>query len=125
MRVRQEFEEMEDHLLVRTGGRWGRDAALHLIDVIANECRKRGQARVLIDATDITGKMPDFDRYILGTRIAAVCDGIKLAAVIRQEYINKFAENVAVNRGASFFVTSNRDEALQWLMSDAPNKAGP
>ena len=122
MRVRDRFIEAEDHLLVVTRGRWGRDAALRFVDSIASECRKSGQDRVLIDATDVTGKMPDFDRYIIGTRIAAACEGIRIAAVIRAEYINKFAENVAVNRGASFFVTSSRDEALQWLMADSPDK---
>lgn len=123
MKVRHQIADAEGYLLITTGGRWGRQNALHLIDIVAAECRKRGHARALIDGTELKGRVPDFDRYVFGAHVAAVCEGIRLAAVIREEYINKFAENVAVNRGASFFVTSSHDEALQWLMADSPDNA--
>jgi hypothetical protein len=43
---------------------------------------------------------------------------IKIALVAPKEFINKFGENVAVNRGGKLFVTHSFEEAEDWLMKD-------
>ncbi len=39
-----------------------------------------------------------------------------MALVTKQEYINKFFENVVVNRGGQLLVSSSEQEALDWLL---------
>jgi hypothetical protein len=39
----------------------------------------------------------------------------KYALVYRKEEINRFAENVGVNRGLNARIFSDMDEAMQWL----------
>jgi hypothetical protein len=49
-------------------------------------------------------------------RVAAVLrHRIRLAVVARADYIDKFGENTAVNRGARMAVMSSEEHARAWL----------
>jgi len=50
---------------------------------------------------------------------------LKVAVVYRAELINKFFENVAVNRGANLVVLSDRASALRGLGVRDPCRAAP
>jgi len=40
----------------------------------------------------------------------------KIAALVREDQINRSGENAAVNRGARLFVTADEESALRWLI---------
>jgi hypothetical protein len=74
--------------------------------------------RLLVDATDLLAPHTEFDRFLAGKLIADVFPHpIKVAAYAKKEFINKFAEIVAVNRGANFRVFDNQADAIEWLVS--------
>ena len=60
------------------------------------------------------------DRFFVGEKIANVLGGkIKLAVVWPEKDINKFAENVAINRGGNICVVGDIETAKKWLLSNA------
>lgn len=117
MPLQSVIEQTPDYLLVTLTGTWQPAPMLSLVDTLADECRQRGCQQVLIDGMAVQGNMPDFARYQVGERIAAVLGGVRVTLLVPQTTINKFAENVAVNRGARFFVTADRAAALGWLLN--------
>jgi hypothetical protein len=121
-----QIEEMADYLLITvTRGRWEIEPMRMVVDRVAAECQARGYRRVLVDTLALAGWLRDFDRYLIGQYIAEKLQGVRVANLSRAEVINKFAENVAVNRGAWFLVTSNRELALKWLRQSGPNSPSP
>jgi len=58
------------------------------------------------------------EKYYIGSLGAEMYRGrIKVAMLRKQEYINKFTENVAVNRGGQLYIVSDEKEALRWLLN--------
>jgi hypothetical protein len=117
MAIEFELEDQPQYLSVVIGGSWDRGELQRLIVALGAECRRRGYRRALADLRAVEGQFSDADRFFLALNLADQIVGkIRLAALFRVEMINKFGENTAVNRGAEFFVTSDRDEALSWLL---------
>lgn len=117
MKLHYQMIEKPDHLLVAVGGKWRLKPILSLIDAIADESQRLSRDRVLVDASDIYGELPTIDRFAAGERIALSCMGIRMVALCPAHYITHYGETVARNRGATFYITSERDDALRWLMS--------
>ena len=88
---------------------------------IAAECKERGVAKVLI-LEDIEGQLPFMEQYAFADGLGQIgFNGIKVAFVdARPEHFinNKFAEDVAVNRGAHGRMLKNVAEAEAWLLSN-------
>jgi hypothetical protein len=92
-------------------------AISHLIDIVYKQCQRNNLRRVLIDVSAAKGKWEDFDRFLAGERVSQVFGyHYKILAIDKEENINKFAENTAVNRGASFLVTPDKEKGLKWLL---------
>ena len=88
-----------------------------LIDIVYKQCQRNNLRRVLIDVSAAKGKWEDFDRFLAGEKVSQVFKHhYKILAIDKEEYINKFAENTAVNRGANFLVTPDRKKGLEWLL---------
>lgn len=67
-----------------------------------------------------TAQQKEFTRFLSGQEMARIWGhSLKVAAVWKAELINKFAENVAVNRGACFAVFSDQNADREWLMQGA------
>jgi hypothetical protein len=111
-----QFEEVDSQLIVYLTGQWHYPDLIALIDGIAKECKQRGVHLVLIEAEETVGPIPELERFQVGKYIAMVCHGISIACIAKPQYINKFGENAAVNRGADFLVTGDRMEAQNWLL---------
>jgi hypothetical protein len=89
-----------------------------LINNVHNECQKNNFKRVLIDVSEATGEWGAFTRYQVGEKVSEVFKYFyKILAIEKEEKINKFAENVAVNRGANLLVTADRKKGLEWLLN--------
>ena len=85
---------------------------------VHEEAIENGLTHILIDCIKISPPDTEMTRYFTGEAIASVFGHrLKVAAVLPIELINKFAENVATNRGARFLVTHDYESALDWLLS--------
>jgi hypothetical protein len=82
-------------------------------------CRKYGLRKILADISMSQESIPVFDRFQLGIEMANVFGNkIKMAILAPPAMIDKLGENSAVNRGAQVFVTSSREQALEWLENE-------
>lgn len=115
-----EFQDQTDYLLVVAPGPWTEETAIHLIDEAKRVATERGQSHILLDLRQWTRPQREMTRFSSGEHLAKVflSSGIKVAAFASPEAINKFGENVAVNRGAWFRVFGDEQEAIQWLLSE-------
>ena len=87
-----------------------------LLQKIYNTCLKYKVKSVLVDITEKNGHIPDVHRFLLGKFIAQLYSyKIKIAVIGRRDEINKFSEDVAINRGGRLLVTADKDEAVVWL----------
>ncbi len=88
--------------------------ALRTIKARADEA---GLTRILINARRVERPRQGIDYFLLGEFFAELFGArYRIAALYPREFINKFAENTAVNRGANLFVTDEEAQAVEWLM---------
>jgi len=86
--------------------------------IIAETCGKEKLNRVLVNALNVKGTdLSILERYFIGEKIAELLPAIKIAVVWPEKDINKFAETVALNRGAFINVIGDVEKAKKWLMS--------
>lgn len=84
-----------------------------------------GYTRVLIDGRGLSAPAGEMDRFHVGVAIAeAFGSRIRVAVLFPAPFINKFAENAAVNRGADMLVVADEDVALRWLLAPSLPPAG-
>jgi len=112
------FHEMSGYLVVEISGSWDLDDAKQQIEAIQNRANQLGIARVLIDCRNLAAPKNTTTRFLTGEHIAKFWrPPIKVAAVGSPGMISdKFAETVAVNRGAWFSAFLEEEKALRWLM---------
>jgi hypothetical protein len=115
------FESRESYLLAHITGRGEElETTRATWRSIAAECKQRGFARVLI-LEDIEGELPFMQQYAFADGLSHLgFDGTKVAFVDakpEQFTNNKFAEDVAVNRGALGRMFQTVAEAEAWLLS--------
>lgn len=120
------WTEAPDHLAARLEGAYTLDAFKRAIDEILAEAKRRGRRCVLVDTTPMTIEdFPMFDRYEIGRYAAKTWSyHLKAAVLALPQHINRFAETVALNRGANLHVFTDKPEALAWLLNK-PALAGP
>jgi hypothetical protein len=118
-----EIQEVDRYVVVQVAGAFSLENGKKLIDILESESKKRGHDLFLVDALRTGPPAQDMDRFYLGEYAAIKWRrGLKVAAVYPQKLINKFFENVAVNRGANVIVVGDRNQALKWLLGHLPNK---
>ena len=120
------LEVRRHHLRATVSGPYNLREAQDLYDQIVKAAVAAGQTRILIDASRVVGSPTQDERYMLGLFIAAEQRilaaktppiDVQVAVVGRRPLIDpdRFAETVAVNRGAKVKVSEELDEALAWL----------
>jgi hypothetical protein len=104
------------HVRFDVTGAWNLAEIFALIARVRQEADAAGLDAVLVDLSAVPGPIPQMERFFAGERVAAVLrHRIRLAVVARAEYIDKFGENTAVNRGARMAVMSSEEHARAWL----------
>jgi hypothetical protein len=93
---------------------------IDIITTMERMSKENNRTKILIDAVNVTPPT-QLERFRMG-EIAASTDKHKnrIALFTKPEIINKFFENVAVNRGVSITVVGSEQEALDWLLSEIP-----
>jgi len=110
------FEDTGDYLHVRVRGDWTRQEIMAGIQNVAERVQSVGQTRVLLDIRELSSPKNEMDRFMAGEAIARLFPSpFKVVALRSKDLMDKFAENVAVNRGANAMVLSDIDEAVRWL----------
>ena len=115
------FENREGYLFAHITGR---GEALETTRAnwrrIAEECKRRGMAKVMI-FEEIEGELPFMEQYAFADGLHQLGFDDLIAAFVDakpEQFINnKFAEDVAVNRGARGRMFATVEEAEAWLRS--------
>jgi hypothetical protein len=83
-----------------------------------------GLSRILIDSRQLKGNISTMDRFEAGSFSEIKPSKLQTAIVASEEHIlpDKFYENVTNNRGINTKVTSNINEALDWLKVKSANQ---
>jgi hypothetical protein len=115
--TRASFDVKDDYLRVTLTGRFPAAESRELLLMIRARAEEFARTRLLVDALGMGPPRIEFHRYLMGELIAEIFRSkYKIAVVYFPELINKFAENVATNRGAHVLVTGSEAQALEWLM---------
>ncbi|MBL7177823.1 MAG: STAS/SEC14 domain-containing protein [Desulfobacteraceae bacterium] len=123
MTIEASFHSADGYLLASIRGKWTEDSVKEQIDNIKCEAERREQTRVLLDMREILPPQNGLTRFLSGKEMARVWGSfLKVAAIWKTEFITKFAEYTAMNRGADFAIFSDEKEAKEWLM-EGPNQA--
>jgi hypothetical protein len=128
-----DIESRKDHLFATLSGAFSLRSAQEAYDRAIKAALPLGLSRVLFDASAVTGKPTQDERYALGLFIATEqrrlasqspsCD-VQVAIYGCQPLVdpNRFGETVALNRGAKVKVSERLDEALAWLGATAERR---
>lgn len=99
---------------------WTTDSARQLIESARAVAEKMTVDRILFDLRSWEAPEKEMMRYESGLHLASLLrPPYRVAALARSEHVNRFAENVAVNRGAAFRVFADEAAALDWLLQGA------
>ncbi len=83
---------------------------------LTDACAEHNCKKVLIDARDLQVEMGTMDLFKAGKDVAALMlNGIRIACLAREDMIDPFFEDVAINRGAIVSVFTEMDRAREWL----------
>ena len=108
--------EVNSHLSVKAVGRYSRANLSDLFDTVRVESEKHDGWGVVLDVTQVAGTIPLMDMFVLGEHCSKVWNPLfRIAIVPPEEWVYKFFENVARNRGAQITIVANQDAALEWL----------
>jgi len=120
MKSQLAIERKENFLYYTLSGEYDKNDFLSYPGKVAATCEKEQIFNVLINALKVNGtNLPTMDRYFLGEAIAKLLGPkIKLAIVWPGEHINKFTENVAVNRGTQLLIVGDFETAKKWLLKE-------
>jgi hypothetical protein len=113
-----QIQQVDGHLSVKAAGRYSRAHLCGLFDQVKAESEKRNGEGVILDVTQVAGTTPIMDLFVLGEHCSKVWKPpFRIAIVPPEEWVYKFFENVARNRGAQIAIVPNQEAAREWLAS--------
>ena len=126
LNIELSFQEHKDYLFVHIrGAKVPPDVCAALL-AIREKVKQTGHTRILIDGMGLTPPRAGIDRFLIGESLAGLLgQPLKVPVFGHADYINKLAENTAVNRVASCYVNGDEAEALRWLLTDLPAAPPP
>ena len=116
------FRDEGTYLFAAVGGEWEATAVAEVAGRLRDRATAASRTRILVDAFHLSRPKTEFDQFLTGKIVAELLKPpFKIAVIYPEELVTRFTENTAVNRGANYFVCSDEEEALQWLLGDAHN----
>lgn len=89
---------------------------VQLIDDMADESRRRGDKRILVDLLDVGGDLKFTEHFQMGERAALRLQHLeKVASVVPVGKLTRTSEKVALTQGLQLRVFSSMTEAIRWL----------
>ncbi len=112
----------DNRIEISTGGIADRDSSIAMAKALTHEIRKRRIKRAVLDHSrldSVTGSFVDiYERPNILKFIGAIA-GIRIAEIVKPGHRGhfRFLETVCVNQGFELRIFSERDPAIQWLLS--------
>jgi hypothetical protein len=111
------------HILFTAKGSYERLETLEHFRKAFDLANKEKSSRLLIDIRNVVGEIPTMDRFEIGVLLSDLVlrqSDVQTTriAIVRNDPIidpHRFTEIVATNRGVQLKVTSELQEALEWL----------
>ncbi|MFK7757675.1 MAG: hypothetical protein AB8B53_12165 [Flavobacteriales bacterium] len=105
-------------MVISLEGEFSPKGFMALPEKILEHCKLEDTYNVLINSIEVNYQsLTTMHRFNLGEKFAEELGGkVNLAIVLRSEYLNKFGETVAVNRGLKGFATDSLEEARNWFV---------
>ena len=112
-----QFEDAGGFLIAKVSGEFSLRAMLSIVEKIAAEARARHAQRVLLESLEVTGDIPDIDRYELAKRAADMLRHVERLAIVRPAHLRytRFGIDVAHNRGLDIRAFVDAKTAEDWL----------
>ena len=91
-------------------------------EAASRECRDHNSGRLFVDTTRYDVSPTIAERYELACHAVKISEGLKVALLVTPAFLdpNKFGIVVARNRGLMVEGFTDRQRALDWLLSPAP-----
>jgi hypothetical protein len=117
MKIQLSFKVFDDYLKIHLSGENLYPEINEILMTIKRLSEENNRTRILVDAWDLPD-ISDMEKFYIGEQGAKMFGHkIKIAMLRKPKHINKFTENVAVNRGGLLYIVSNEQEAIDWLLS--------
>ncbi|HUN55589.1 MAG TPA: hypothetical protein VMU29_10580 [Smithella sp.] len=117
MKIELSFKVFDNYLKIHISGGNPYPEIHEILMHIKRLAEENDRTRIFINAWDLSD-VPDMEKFYIGEQGAKMFGNkIKFALLRKPEHINKFTENVVVNRGGRLFIVSDEQEALRWLLS--------
>jgi hypothetical protein len=116
LKMELSFEVFDEYLKIHLSGDNLYAEIGEILTTIKKLSEEHNRTRILIDAVHVSG-LSEMEKYLIGEQGAGVFGRKAKAAIVsKPELINKFLENVVVNRGGHLRVLGSEQEALSWLL---------
>jgi len=113
------------YILLKATGSYNRKEVQDLSNSIHAQLADNKCKNLLVDISEMSGKIPNIDRFLLGEYVSKFREsGYRIALVYRAEGINKFFETVAANRAIKIIVVPDIQTGLTWLIGNNFNQSG-
>ena len=118
MKSNYKFITNDHYITLVISGEYDKDDFLSYPQLILDKCDTEKADKILVDGSNLgSTNLPTMDRFFIAEKLANLLRGkVKVAVIWPKEHINKFAENVAVNRGTSMIVVDTFEAAHEWLL---------
>lgn len=89
---------------------------IELIQQIDQVCAAENSQKVMVNFLAINDEVSLMDRFKLAVKGAQMINHtVRIACIFHTDRLDRFAENVAVNRGLNTRIFNNMQDALEWL----------
>jgi|SRR5215813_5286599 len=119
MSIQLELEEMPGYLAARFVGEGKTEGVWQQFELIAENCKRMNNNKLLMDFTGAKGNVSLVDRYYLGERLQIFAlYRLKVASVGRPKQTDpqKFGELVARNLKVNVRAFTDFQAAVKWLL---------
>jgi hypothetical protein len=123
---RDELKENGGYISCHCSGLFNTDEFIEIVNQAIKYSIQKGSRALLVNVSDVESAPLDaFQRYTIGERIASAQlsyrETVTIAVVGREPLIEKrkFAETVALNRGAKGKAFHDLQEAIAWIGTEA------
>jgi hypothetical protein len=116
-----EAEQAEGYAHFRITGDYHAPDLEKMIPAMAEELARIGHDRAFVDISDMTGDLPDLDRFTLAEAFVLHWGTHRRAAVrtdSTRQRVNRLFETVALNRYGQVRVGDRIEDLLAWLLAD-------
>jgi hypothetical protein len=120
MTLQTTIRRLPDFTSVKVSGAAALPDFLAFIAAFAEDSRRHGDRRVLVDLLDVVNEFKFTDHFQIGEAAAKHLKHLeRLASLVPENQITRTSEKVAVKQGLQLRVFTSMTEAIRWLSAPA------